>query len=113
VVYLVSRGGEVICASRDSGQIYWIRDLNEGRERREGGFLRLGDRVVKPTWSGPVLASGRLILVSTFGDAVALNAKTGATERTLELGAPAFISPIAVNGTVYVVTEEATLVAIR
>lgn len=113
VVYTVSRGGEVICASRENGQVYWVRDLNEGRERREGGFLRLGDRIVRPTWSGPVLASNRLVLVSTFGDAVALNPKTGATEKTLNLGAPAFITPIAVNGAIYVVTDEATLVAIR
>lgn len=113
VVYVVSRGGELVCASRETGQVYWVRDLNEGQERREGGFLRIGDRVVRPTWSGAVLASNRLVLVNTFGQAVALNPKTGATERTLNLGAPAFITPIAVNDTLYVVTDDAQLVAIR
>ena len=113
VVYIVSRAGEVIAAARDSGQVYWIRDLNEGRSRREGGFLTFGGRTVRPTWSGAVLASNRLVLVNTFGEAVALNPKTGATEKTVNLGAPAFITPIAVNDTVYVVTDEATLVAIR
>jgi outer membrane protein assembly factor BamB len=113
VVYIVSRAGEVMAVARDSGQVYWIRDLNEGRERRTGGFLRIGRRTIRPTWSGPVLASNRLVLVNTFGEAVALNPKTGATEKTVSLGAPAFITPIAVNGTVYAVTDDASLVAIR
>ncbi len=115
VVYIVSRAGEVICAARDSGQIYWIRDLNEGRERKEGGLplIGFGSRTMRPTWSGAVLASNRLVLVSTFGDALALDALTGATKATLNLGSPAFIAPIAVNGTVYVVTDEAELIAIR
>ena len=113
VVYLVSRGGEVICVNRENGQVYWIRDLNEGRTRREGGFLFVGRREVRPTWSGPVLASNRLVLTSTFGDLVALNPKTGQTEKSLNLGQSAFITPIAVNGTVYVLTDEATLIAVR
>ncbi len=37
VVYVVSKAGEVICASRESGQIYWIRDLNEGFKGKKGG----------------------------------------------------------------------------
>jgi outer membrane protein assembly factor BamB len=113
VVYVVSRAGELICVARDSGQVYWIRDLNEGRERSEGGFLGAFDREVRPTWSGPVLASGRIVMVNTFGEAAAVNAKTGVIEKTVNLGAPAFIAPIAVNGTVYAVTDDATLVAIR
>jgi outer membrane protein assembly factor BamB len=83
VVYIVSRAGQVICAARDSGQVYWVRDLNEGREREEGGFLGLFNRTVRPTWSGAVLASDKLVLANTFGEAVALNPRTGATERTL------------------------------
>ena len=44
---------------------------------------------------------------------MALNPKTGAVDRTLRLGADAMIGPIAVNGTVYVVSESAQLIAIR
>jgi outer membrane protein assembly factor BamB len=113
VVYLVTRAGQVICAARDSGQVYWIQDLNENRERTEGGVLGLFNRTVRPTWSGAVLASDKLVLVNTFGEAVALNPRTGAVERTVNLGAPAFIAPIAVNDTIYVLTDDATLVAIR
>ena len=30
VVFVMSKAGELICASRESGLIYWIRDLNAG-----------------------------------------------------------------------------------
>ena len=113
VVYMVSKSGELVCASRDSGQVYWVRNLNEGRVRREGGFLTLFDHEVRPTWSGPLLASNRLIMVSTFGELVAADARTGAIQKTVRLGSPAFIRPIAANGTIYVMTDEAELIAFR
>jgi hypothetical protein len=28
VVYVVDKAGQVICVSRETGQVYWIRDLN-------------------------------------------------------------------------------------
>ena len=113
VVFVVSKGGELICASRDSGQVFWLTDLNTGRERKEGGFLGFFDREVRPTWSGPLLASNRLVLVNTYGEAVSVDARTGALQKTLRLGSPAFLTPIAAGGMIYVVTEEGQLVAIR
>jgi outer membrane protein assembly factor BamB len=102
VVYVIDDSGQVICVSRESGQVYWIHDLNAGAKKKQRGF-----------WSTPILASNRLITVSSKGEAVALNPKTGAVDRTLRLGADAMIGPIAVNGTVYVVSESAQLIAIR
>jgi outer membrane protein assembly factor BamB len=102
VVFAIDQAGKVICASRESGQVYWIRDLNEGAKKKKRAY-----------WSSPLLASGRLISLSSKGDAVAVNAKTGVIERRIHLGADALIGPIAVNGVIYVVTDTAQLVAIR
>ncbi len=113
VVYVMSKAGELICVARDSGQVYWLTDLNAGRVRKEGGFLGFFDREVRPTWSSPLLASNRLITVSTDGVAVAADARTGAVQKTVPLGSPAFIAPVAAGGTIYVVTEEAELIALR
>ncbi|MBW3616169.1 MAG: PQQ-binding-like beta-propeller repeat protein [Proteobacteria bacterium] len=113
VVYVMSKAGELICVARDSGQVYWLTDLNAGRVRKEGGFLGFFDREVRPTWSSPLLASNRLITVSTDGVAVAADARTGAVQKTVQLGSPAFIAPVAAGGTIYVVTEEAELIALR
>lgn len=115
VVYVVSKAGEVICVSRESGQIYWIRDLNEGfKPRKKGGFLGLGgQRQPKPLWSTPLLANDRLVLVGATGEIASLDAKTGEVRSRSRLGAPALIGPIAADGMIYVVTDEAQLVALR
>lgn len=113
VVYVVSKLGELTVVNRESGQVYWTRDLNEGRVRQEGGFLGFFDRTVRPTWSGPLLASNRLVLTNSDGELVALNPKTGEVTATLRLGAPAFVAPSAYNGALLVVTDRGELISIR
>ncbi|MGH7028305.1 PQQ-binding-like beta-propeller repeat protein [Brevundimonas sp.] len=113
VVYVVSKSGELTVVNRDSGQVYWTRDLNEGRVRSEGGFLGFGKRTVRPTWSGPILASNRLVLVNSDGEAVAFDPKTGAQQSSVRLGSAAYIAPAAYNGALYVLTDEGELVSIR
>jgi outer membrane protein assembly factor BamB len=102
VVYVSDTVGRVICASRDNGQIYWITDLNHGKRKKD-----------RAAWSGPVLAGPNLVLVSSLGEAVALNPKTGAVQRSLKLGSDALTNPIAVGDNLYVATQAAELIAIR
>jgi outer membrane protein assembly factor BamB len=102
VVYVVDQSGQVICVSRDSGQVYWIRDLNAGLKKKKRAY-----------WSTPLLAGARLITLSDKGQALALNPKTGATVGSLRLGADALIGPIAVDGMIYAVSETGQLIAIR
>jgi outer membrane protein assembly factor BamB len=119
VVYVIDKVGKVYCVSRETGQVYWVRDLSQGRDKKVRGafFAKLGKgkkkNVVHPLWSSPILASGKLITVADTGELVAINAKTGAVEKTMQLGQPVLIGPIALNGTIYVVTDEAQLIALR
>jgi outer membrane protein assembly factor BamB len=102
VVYVVDQAGQVICLSRDAGQAYWIQGLNKGLRKK-----------LRSVWSGPLLASERLLLVSSHGELRALDPHTGEMVASLRLGAPAFITPIAAGGLVYVVAENGDLIAIR
>ncbi len=123
VVYVVAKDGTLICASRESGQIYWVHDLNAGyvaaKPKKNGLFGMslsvpfMDKKVVKPLWSSPILVNSRLIVVGSGGQLQALNAKTGAVERRVELGAPALITPIAAGDMLYVVTDDAQLIALR
>jgi outer membrane protein assembly factor BamB len=114
VVYVVDVSGRVICASRENGQIYWIRELNVPPvEPRKGHKQSKPKKTPNSRWSSPLLASGRLVMVSSDGQAVALNAHSGEIEHRLKLGADSLIAPIAANGMVYVVTQTAQLIAIR
>ncbi|HKT54686.1 MAG TPA: PQQ-binding-like beta-propeller repeat protein [Caulobacteraceae bacterium] len=102
VVFVTDISGRVVCAARDSGQIYWITDLNYGKRQK-----------FRAIWSGPVLAAGHLVLVSDKGEAVELNPKTGGIERQMKLGADALLNPIAAGPYLYVATDAADLIAIR
>lgn len=119
VAFLVSVKGELICVNLDSGQIYWLKDLNEGVKtaKVKKGLFGLGAPKIgkdeAPTWAGPFMASNRLVMVTSKGQAVALDPKTGDVTNTLNLGGPAFIAPIAVGDKLFVVTDDAKLVAIR
>ncbi|WP_310541935.1 PQQ-binding-like beta-propeller repeat protein [Phenylobacterium sp.] len=115
VVYVVSKTGEVICASRENGQIFWMRSLNEGfKSKRKGGVFGIGgQRQNRPIWSGPLLANDRLLIVGQTGEMVVLNAKTGEITKRVDLKGASIMSPIAMGDMVYVVTEEADLIAIR
>jgi outer membrane protein assembly factor BamB len=110
VVYVVDKGGQVICVSREAGQVYWIRDLNNTDKLSKRQKKK---RAKHPLlWSTPILASGRLITVSSEGEALALNPKTGETVKSIKVGST-LLGPIAMGDTVYVVTDGADLVAIR
>lgn len=111
VVYVVDKSGQVICVSRESGSVYWIQDLNDSANLSKKQKKK---RAKKPRlWSTPILANGRLITVSSEGEAVALNAKTGAKEKTLKIGSPVLLNPIAVGDMIYLVTDDAELIAVR
>ena len=115
VVYVVSKTGEVICASRENGQIFWMRDLNEGFDtKKKGGIFGIGGKAkTRPIWSGPLLANDRLLIIGQTGELVALNAKTGEITKRVDIKGSSITSPIAMGDTVYVVTQEADLIAIR
>jgi outer membrane protein assembly factor BamB len=111
VVFVVDQSGQVACVSRDSGQLYWLTDLNapppaKGKSKKQA-------KRVRAVWSSPILASGRLIIVSDKGEAVALNAKTGAVDRRLKIGEDVLIGPIGAGGMVYIATQKADLIALR
>ncbi|HEY3694966.1 PQQ-like beta-propeller repeat protein [Phenylobacterium sp.] len=116
VVFVVGKSGQVVCAARESGLIYWIQDLNAGvaKGKKKGGLFGIGGkRQARPLWSSPLLVNGRLLMASSSGELAALDAKTGAVDRRIRLGDPVLIGPIAMGDKVYVVTDKADLIALR
>ncbi len=115
VVFLVSLQGDLLCVSRESGQIYWMKDLNAkvAKAKPAKGLFGIGKgKTSVPMWTGPVMASGRLIIINSLGQAVAFDPKTGDQTASLNLGGASYIAPIIVGDKLFVVTEEGKLVAI-
>lgn len=102
VIYVTDQAGTVVCLDRGSGQVYWMDELNKNLRKK-----------FRANWSGPILASERLIIVSDKGELLALDPHTGKKETSLRLGAPAFLTPVAAGGLLYVLANNGDLVAIR
>ncbi|THD54166.1 PQQ-like beta-propeller repeat protein [Phenylobacterium sp.] len=115
VVYVEAVDGKLICAARESGQIYWVHDMNAGYViKKKGGLWGIGAHVIpKAIWTNPILVNNRLIIASSDGVVAAVNAKTGEVEKKVMVGAPVLIGPIVAGNTIYVVTDSGQLIALR
>jgi outer membrane protein assembly factor BamB len=104
-IFLVTTDQEVIGMSRRDGRIRWLTKLERWEDPE--------DRTEPVEWSGPLLVSDRLIFVSTTGKAVSISPYTGKVIGQIELPGKTLIAPIVADGIVYILTDDAELVALR
>ncbi len=104
-VYLVTRDGLLVAVVRDSGRIRWVIRLDR--------FV--DDRDLKNTieWAGPVLASDRLIIAGSHGEALSVSPYTGEVIGWLPMRKGVSIQPVVANNTIYFLDDGGTLVAMR
>lgn len=103
-IFVVGTNSKVACFNKIDGKLAWIRDLPEFKDNNQER------RIV---WTGPVMASGKLIIVSSEGDILALSPQNGETQNEMHVGQSIFIEPIAADGKVFVLTDQANLIAIK
>ncbi|MCE9522316.1 MAG: PQQ-like beta-propeller repeat protein [Alphaproteobacteria bacterium] len=104
-VYVITDDARVLCVRRADGRIRWIHQLD--------AFRNPDSRTGPITWSGPVLASDRLIAVSSEGYAVSISPYTGEALGQIDIPDKAFIAPIVADNMVYVLTDDARLTALK
>ncbi len=104
-VYVLTLQNQLLCLQRKDGKVKWIHQLPrwEDEENKE-------DPIV---WTGPVLVSDRLIVVSSNGRAYSISPYTGALTGKTEIPDGAYIPPVIANDTLYLLTNTAQLVALR
>jgi outer membrane protein assembly factor BamB len=104
-VFIVSTDGLVVCMNRGDGRVRWTAQLPAF-----GDPAGKRDPIV---WTGPLLVSNFLVLVSSDGQARLLSPYTGEGLGTTAIPDGTFIAPVVADGTMYVLTNEAELVALR
>lgn len=105
-LYVLTSQSQLMCLTRKEGRVKWIHQLPRWKDP--------GDNTSDPVvWSGPVLVSDRLVLVSSDGHAESLSPYTGALLGRVEIPGGAYIAPVVANDTLYLLTNDATLVALR
>jgi outer membrane protein assembly factor BamB len=134
VVYAVGHGGKMIAVSESTGERLWTRNLTSTQMPWVAGdtvyvvditgklmALAKGDGKVRwltqlpgtAHWNGPVLAGGKLWLVSADGSIVGVDARNGQVSSTTSLGTKVFVSPVVAGGRMYILADNATLIALN
>lgn len=104
-VYVLTTDARLFCMQRKDGKVKWIHQLARWEDEE--------DRTDPVVWAGPVLVSDRLILVSSAGYAVSVSPYTGQLTGRMPIPDGAYIPPVVANGTLYLLTNSAQLVALR
>ena len=104
-VYVLDLNARVICLTRKEGKVRWIHQLPqyEDLEKKRHPIL----------WAGPVLVQDKLLVTSSDGYAQTLSPYDGKLGGRVEIPGGTTIAPIVADGTVYLYTANAELVALR
>lgn len=104
-IYTITNDNELICISREDGKVLWVRGLPrfEDPEDREDAII----------WTGPILASDRLIVAGSNSEALAISPYDGRLIGIVEMPDGVSVAPVVGNGTVLFLANDAELVAYR
>ncbi len=104
-MYLVSGEQKLAAISKDDGAVHWVTDLPRFKNpKRTKGLI---------TWFGPTLVGGKLVVVSDHGKMAVVDATTGSLVTSSELPDTASTPASVAQGTVLILTDDATLTAFK
>jgi len=104
-LYLITNAPAVVCFRADTGQVVWVTPL--------GTWEDPDDKKHRIVWTGPLLASDRLIVAASTGMAYSISPYTGRIMGQVELPDGVTIAPILADKTLIFVTDAGELVAYR
>ena len=104
-LFAVGTEAQLAAVNRNDGAVAWVTQLDR--------YENPAKRTDPIAWCGPVLAGGRLFLGNSRGDAVLVDPENGAIAGTMTLPGALSLAPIVAGGTMYMVTDNATLLALR
>jgi outer membrane protein assembly factor BamB len=104
-VYVLSNDVTLLCLTWKDGRVRWSTPLPryENPEKKRDPIH----------WVGPVLAGDRLIVVSSTGIGFSVSPYTGKPLGTSDFPDGVFVDPVVANNTLYVLTDNARLIALR
>ena len=104
-IYVLSNSNELVCLTRADGRVRWMTQLDNWED--------MEDKEDPLHWAGPLLAGDRLIAVGSNGQVWSVSPYTGAVLGHIELPAGSFLPPVVANNTLYLMTNDADLMALR
>ena len=104
-LYVLTTEGQLVCLSWSDGRIRWVLPLQrfEDEEEQEDPII----------WTGPVLAGDRLIVAGSHSEVLSISPYTGTIMGWLKTSEAVLIPPVVAGNTIYLLTEDADLIALR
>ena len=104
-VFALSTNSELVGVSRNAGKIKWVTQLEQykNEEKREDPIR----------WSGPVMISDKLFVISSHGVAAFISPQTGEIIETNKIPGSFFIAPVIVDGYIYLLNDSGDLIIYR
>src|SRR5680860_1130317 len=134
VVFAVSHGGRMIATSVSSGARLWTRNVASTQMpwvagdtvfvvdvsgklmalgRSDGQVRWVSELPASSRWSGPVLAGDRIWVISGEGLLVGADARTGQLGNQIDLNTDVFVTPVVAGGRMYILSDDADLIALN
>jgi outer membrane protein assembly factor BamB len=104
-LFVITTEQRVAALAKDDGTVHWVTDLPRfTNPKRTKGLI---------DWAGPALIAGKLIAVSTNEHMAVIDPVDGQLVSNDEIGANGSLAPVAAQGTMLLLTDDATLTAYR
>lgn len=104
-IFVLTNNSQLVALTRAEGRIRWITGLPRFEDEE--------DREDPISWAGPVLAGDRLILAGSDSKALSVSPYTGEVLGEFELPDGVTVAPVVAGNTVYFITNDAELIALR
>ncbi len=104
-LYMITDDDQMLCVSRRDGRVRWVQQLHHYEDEKK--------KTDVITWVGPIMAGGRLFAANTAGEAIVASPETGEVLSNVKLPGSVSVLPVVASGTIYVLTDDADLVALR
>ncbi|CAN5460627.1 hypothetical protein BH09PSE4_BH09PSE4_18770 [soil metagenome] len=104
-LFVVTDDGKLICLSRANGKIRWISQMQ--------AYKNVKKKKNAISWTGPLLAGNRLVLLNSEGDIVMASPSDGSVVQTIKTKGSFDLSPILANGILYVLDQTGRLSAYK
>lgn len=104
-IYVLSGFGELTCLLRKTGGVRWITQLQRHKDEKdqEGPIF----------WTGPTLAGDRLLVGGSHKEVWSISPYTGQVLGKIKVSDSVFIPPVVANDTVFILSDDAKLLALR
>jgi outer membrane protein assembly factor BamB len=104
-VFVVTDDAKLIAVARTTGKVRWIHQLQRFQnEKKKAGLI---------SYSGPVLAGGRLIVAGSNGALMNFDPVNGSFQSQTVVKPGIQLTPVVANSTLYVLAEDGRLHAFR